>query len=264
MVEGLTFLSSSPQGEVNSERERNLSRSYQTNAINIHSYNLSENDKIVVMYSKENGIIRCVAKGVKKPKSKLGGRMDLFINNSLVLAKGKNLDVVSQAEVLNGFKNIRFDFTRLGLAIYCAELVGIFGIENDPNSEVIYKLILDTLAKLDATSGKSNLLSIVMKFQLELMEITGYRLALETCSCCGKTYNENFRFSISSGGVVCENCAQFSSISPEKTKNIVRMLGENNSCQDLSMQEFCFDILKDYISYHSHKKIKTHSFLSII
>ena len=83
-----------------------MSRSYQTNAININSYNLSENDKIIVMYSKDNGIIRCVAKGVKKPKSKLGGRMDLLINNNLVLSRGKNLDVVSQAEVLNGFKNI--------------------------------------------------------------------------------------------------------------------------------------------------------------
>lgn len=241
-----------------------MSRSYQTNAININSYNLSENDKIIVMYSKDNGIIRCVAKGVKKPKSKLGGRMDLLINNNLVLSRGKNLDVVSQAEVLNGFKNIRLDFTRLGFAIYCAELVGIFGVENDPNSEVIYKLILDTLAEIDKTSGKSNLLKIVMDFQLKLMQITGYSLALENCSCCGNPYNEKFRFSISSGGVVCESCAGFSSVSPEKTKQIVSVLSSKSCEQDLSAQEFCFDTMKDYISYHSHKKIKTHSFLSII
>ena len=92
------------------------------------------------MYSKDNGIIRCVAKGVKKPKSKLGGRMDLLINNNLLVSKGKNLDIVSQAEVLNSFKHIRLDFSRLGFAMYCAELIGIFGSENDPNSENIYKL----------------------------------------------------------------------------------------------------------------------------
>jgi len=241
-----------------------LAQLYQTDAINIHSYNLSENDRIVVMYSKDNGIIRCVAKGVKKPKSKLGGRMDLLINNNLVLSKGKNLDVVSQAEVLNGFKNIRLDFTRLGLAIYCAELVGIFGIENDPNSKVIYQLILETLAKINETSGKSNLLSIVMDFQLQLMEITGYKLSLDCCSCCGHEYKDNFRFSISSGGVVCPECSGFSSISPEKTKQILNVLKKAPEGITLGAQEFCFDTMKDYISYHSHKKIKTHSFLSII
>lgn len=241
-----------------------MAQQYQTDAINIHSYNLSENDRIVVMYSRDNGIIRCVAKGVKKPKSKLGGRMELLINNNLVLSKGKNLDVVSQAEVLNGFKNIRLDFTRLGLAIYCAELVGIFGVENDPNSQTIYSLILDTLAQINETSGKSNLLDIVMKFQLKLMEITGYKLSLNKCCCCGHDYKENFRFSISSGGVVCPECAGFSSISSEKTKQLLSVLKNNPNEQTLASKEFCFDMMKDYISYHSHKKIKTHSFLSII
>ncbi len=74
-----------------------MSRNYQTNAINIKSYNLSDNDKIIVMYSEDYGIIRAVAKGVKKTKSKLGGRMDLLVNNNLLWAKGKNLDIVSQA-----------------------------------------------------------------------------------------------------------------------------------------------------------------------
>jgi len=241
-----------------------LAQQYQTDAINIHSYNLSENDKIIVMYSKDNGIIRGVAKGVKKPKSKLGGRMDLLINNNLLLSKGKNLDVISQAEVLNSFKNIRLDFTRLGLAMYCAELINIFGIENDPNSQIIYNLTLETLSKINETSGKSNLLSIVMDFQLQLMEITGYKLSLDSCSCCGHEYKDNFRFSISAGGVVCPECAGFSSISPEKTKQVLSALKKAPEGFTLGAQEFCFDLMKDYISFHSHRKIKTHSFLSII
>ena len=237
---------------------------YQTNAININSYNLSENDKIIVMYSKDNGIIRCVAKGVKKPKSKLGGRMDLLINNNLLLSKGKNLDIVSQAEVINGFKNIRLDFTRLGLAIYCAELIGIFGIENDPNSQLIYNLLLETLGKINETSGKNNLLSIVIDFQLKLMEITGYKLSTNSCSCCGKPYDEEFRFSVSSGGMVCSKCAGFNSMSKEKSWQIYNVLNKTEIGKELSMQELCFDTLKDYISYHSGKKIKSQDFLSII
>ena len=242
-----------------------MSQTYSTNAININSYNLSENDKIVVMYSKDNGIIRCVAKGVKKTKSKLGGRMDLLINNSLVLAKGKNLDVISQAEVINGFKNIRLDFTRLGLAVYCAELVGIFGVENDPNSELIYKLLQNTLSKINDTTGKSNLLPVVFDFQLELMDIAGYKISLDCCSCCGKPYKTgDFRFSISSGGLICNNCAGFNSLSTEKTELLINILKEHAPEQNLSAQEFCFETMKDYISYHSGRKIKTHAFLNII
>ena len=61
-----------------------------TDAINLKAYNLSEADKIIVMYSKDKGLIRGVAKGVKKPKSKLGARMDLLVANKLMLYKGKH------------------------------------------------------------------------------------------------------------------------------------------------------------------------------
>ena len=74
--------------------------SYVTNAINLKSYNLSESDKVIVMYSREKGLIRGVAKGVKKPKSKLGARMDMLVANKLMLYSGKNLSTISQAEAL--------------------------------------------------------------------------------------------------------------------------------------------------------------------
>ena len=60
-------------------------RNFVTDAINLKSYNLSEADKIVVMYSKDKGLIKGVAKGVKKPKSKLGARMDIFVANTIML-----------------------------------------------------------------------------------------------------------------------------------------------------------------------------------
>lgn len=56
-------------------------QNFTTNAINLKSYNLSETDKIIVMYSKDKGIIKGVAKGAKKTTSKLGGRMDMLVAN---------------------------------------------------------------------------------------------------------------------------------------------------------------------------------------
>ena len=67
-------------------------KNYTTDAINLKSYDLSDADKIILMYSRDKGLVRGVAKGVKKPKSKLGARMDSLIANTLMFAKGKNLD----------------------------------------------------------------------------------------------------------------------------------------------------------------------------
>ena len=88
-------------------------QTYTTQAINLKSYPLKESDKIVVMYSKDKGIIRAVAKGIKKPKSSLGARMEAFIANTLLLAKGRNMDVVSQAETVNAFGNTRKDLDKI-------------------------------------------------------------------------------------------------------------------------------------------------------
>lgn len=237
-----------------------MSKNYTTDAININSYNLSESDKIIVMYSREHGIIRAVAKGVKKPKSKLSGRMDMLIANNLVLAKGRNLDVVSQAEVLHHFKNIRFDIHKLSYSMYCAELVSVFGVENDFNSENIYNLLIDTLGKINSTAGKNNILANVLDFQMQLMDIVGYKIAVNNCACCFKPYTEDFGFSLQGGGVICPTCGQVSSSS----KDFIEVLKNPFICQDLKLLEKSFNVLKDFISYHSQRKIKSLNFLECI
>ena len=103
-----------------------------TDAINLKSYNLSEADKIIVMYSRDKGLIRGVAKGVKKTKSKLGARMDLLVANKLMLYKGKNLDRICQAEALNTFHKTRQNMDKIFYSMYVTEVVNNFGVEDDP------------------------------------------------------------------------------------------------------------------------------------
>src|SRR5574344_294325 len=106
-----------------------------TEAINLKSYNLSESDKIVVMYSKEKGLIKGVAKGVKKPKSKLGARMDSLVANKIMLHKGKNLDTICEANALNTFNKSRQNIDKLLFSTYVSEIVRNFGVEGDPCSK---------------------------------------------------------------------------------------------------------------------------------
>lgn len=250
-------------------------QNFTTNAINLKSYNLSETDKIVVMYSKDKGILRGVAKGVKKTTSKLGGRMDMLVANKLMLHKGKNLDTICQAQSINTFKNSRKDMNKLFYSMYCSEVVHSFGVENDPNSEEIYELFYKTLDAISNAKTKVELLISILKFQLKITHISGYSLELESCTCCGGRLNtENIYFSSQVGGTICENCKKHTVKATKlhfkirdflitllqldfDTKTRYDELATDKIC------EFCFELLKEHVNQHSPKKIKSAEMLNI-
>ena len=145
-----------------------------TDAINLKAYNLSEADKIIVMYSKDKGLIRGVAKGVKKPKSKLGARMDLLVANKLMLYKGKNMDTICQAEALNTFHKIRQNMDKIFYSMYISEVVNNFGVEEDPCAKEVYELLYKALEKISDADDKVSILIAVLKFQLKMMQISGF------------------------------------------------------------------------------------------
>ena len=112
-----------------------------TDAINIKTYPLSENDSIVVMFSKEMGLIRGIAKGAKNPKSKLGARMQSLIANRLMLNKKRNLDIIKEASAINPFNKLRYDLDKLTMAFYAAEIINTFCNDDDKDktqNELIY------------------------------------------------------------------------------------------------------------------------------
>lgn len=238
-----------------------------TDAINLKSYNLSESDKIIVMYSKDKGLIRGVAKGVKKPKSKLGARMDLLVANKLMLYKGKNLDRICQAEALNTFNKTRQNMDKIFYSMYLTEVVNNFGIEDDPCSEEIYTLLYKALEKISEASDNVQIMLAVIKFQLKIMQISGFAIELETCLCCGKTINsENMYFSPQMGGVVCDSCnVGNKAILHYKLRDFLTTclgndfdyISEYDKKANEKVCSVCFDLLKEYINIHSSKKFNS-------
>ncbi len=252
-----------------------MKEQFTTNAINLKSYSISEADKIIVMYSKETGIIRGVAKGIKKPASKLGGRMDLLVANKMMLSKGKNLDTICQAEALNTFINLRNDINKLFYAMYCAEIVSNFGVENDPNSEEIYNLFYMFLDRISKAKTIVEVMLCVIKFQLKIMEITGYSIELEKCIKCLNVPQEDMYFSIEQGGILCAHCAaeltKKIKIHNKITHFLNTLLKENfNSAtkyDELATEKVCsvcLNLLKKYIEYYSPKRFKTTQILESI
>lgn len=237
-----------------------------TDAINLKSYPLSESDKIMVMYSRDKGLIRGVAKGVKKPKSKLGARMDLLIANKIMLHKGKNLDTISQAEALNTFNATRRNMDKIFYSLYISEVVNNFGLEDDPSSAVIFDLLYEALESISNSTGKIQVLITVLKFQLKMMRISGFSLELDKCLCCGKPIEEeNMYFSSMLGGVVCKTCNShyaLTDVMHYKLRNFLSVLANSEFDQTSIYEEkanekiclVCFELLKSYINAHSTRK----------
>ncbi|MCM1265411.1 MAG: DNA repair protein RecO [Candidatus Gastranaerophilales bacterium] len=249
-------------------------KNYTTDAINLRSYDLSDADKIVVMYSKDRGIIRSVAKGVKRPKSKLGARMDSLTANTLMFSKGRNLDTVCQAQTINNFKHIRENILKLMLSSYISEIVANFGLECDPSSKETYDLLYSALTKISDSTDKKDILIAVIKFQLKMMLISGIVPEFDTCLCCGKRIlEEDMYFSKDRCGVFCSECNNKYHIPLKMHYKIrdflVAMLQfdfDYESEYDKKATEkiciVCFNLLKDYLSGHSDKKFKSEKILA--
>ena len=247
-----------------------MQNTFTTNAINLKSYNLSESDKIIVMYSKEKGLIRGVAKGVKKPKSKLGARMDLLVANTLMLRQGRNLDTICQAEVVNSFYKTRQDMDKIFYSMYVTEVVHNFGIEDDPCSEKIYNLLYKALNTISCARNKIEIMLAVIKFQLKMMIESGFSIELDKCLCCdGELENETMYFVPNLGGIVCKNCANkihyHKKQLPYKLKDFFKQMAINDfdtkgEYELKANEKVCtvtFEVLKEYIILKSPKKFKS-------
>ncbi|MBE7712171.1 MAG: DNA repair protein RecO [Cyanobacteria bacterium SIG26] len=251
-----------------------MQNSFVTDAINLKSYNLSEADKIMVMYSKEKGLIRGVAKGVKKPKSKLGARMDLLVANTLMLHKGKNLDTICQAEVVNTFYKTRQDIDKICYSTYVTEVVHNFGIEEDPCSSIIYDLLYQTLDAIAKSQTKIEIMIAVIKFQLKMMIESGFSIELDKCLCCHHDLKEETMYFVPNmGGIICQNCANNISYGkkqiPHKLRDFFKQMAinsfdEKGEYETKANEKVCtvtFEALKEYIALKSPKKFKSTNIL---
>ena len=254
-----------------------MQNSFVTDAINLKSYNLSESDKIVVMYSKDKGLIRGVAKGVKKTKSKLGARMDLLVANTLMLHKGRNLNTICQAEVVNSFYKTRQDMDKICYSMYVTEVVNNFGIEEDPCSENVYNLLYSTLDTISTANSKVEIMLVVIKFQLKMMIESGFSIELDKCLCCHNNIGDETMFFVPSlGGVVCANCAAHiyhnKKQMPYKLRDFFKQMAINgfDECGEYEQKanekvcQVTFEVLKEYIMLKSPKKFNSTNILQEI
>jgi DNA repair protein RecO (recombination protein O) len=180
-------------------------RLYRTEAIVLRRQDFGEADKLLTLYTPGLGKTRVLAKGVRKPRSRKGGHVELFIHCNLLIAKGKSLDIVTQAETIHSFLPIRSELERTSYAYFTAELLDRFTAEGEENRP-LFDLLLDTLSRL-ANSEDPDL--ALRFFELRLLGYAGYRPQLFQCVRCARAMETATGvFSPTDGGLLCLRCGE--------------------------------------------------------
>ncbi len=180
-------------------------RNYQTEAIIIKKTKLGEADRILTLYTPHLGKIQAVAKGVRRPRSKLAGHLELLTHSLVSLVRGRNIDTVTGSQTINTFLPLKSDLRLASYALYATELTEQFTadhIENYP----LFQLLLDTMGHLCQGVNKE---LVLRYFEMHLLNEVGYRPQLQQCVSCHLALEPTINsFSPTGGGMLCPNCSQ--------------------------------------------------------
>ena len=181
-------------------------RSIRVHAIVLRHADWGEADRLVTLYSREQGKLRAVAKGARKITSRKAGHLEPFTQVKLQLSRGRDLFIVTQADTLDAYLPLRENLILTGNASYVVELLDRFVYEEEGPNPTLFRLLADTLQRL---SGAGETWLAVRYYEMRLLDYLGFRPQLFECANCGREIKaEDQFFSFMLGGVICPRCGQ--------------------------------------------------------
>ena len=135
---------------------------------------------MLTLFSREHGKIKAIAKGARKPQSRKTGHVELFMRSRFFIAKGRNLDIITQAETIDPYAALRADLVRMTYASYAVELLDRFTVEEDKHSG-LYDLLVDALGWF---STDPITFLAARYYELRLLDLTGFQPRLFHCVAC--------------------------------------------------------------------------------
>lgn len=145
-------------------------RSYTSVGIVLARKNYGEADRILSVYSLTHGRVTLIAKGVRRTSSRKRGHIEVFNYINFQSATGRNLDILTEAEIINDFAEIRKSLKKVSLAYYLNEVLGRITHEGEANAE-IFDLLLANFEKLEKTN---RLKKLRLDFITNLLVLTGF------------------------------------------------------------------------------------------
>ncbi|MDQ7858998.1 MAG: DNA repair protein RecO [Armatimonadota bacterium] len=174
---------------------------YKIEGVVLRRRNLGEADRLVTVLSRDRGKLTLVARGARRPRSRLGGRLEPCTRFRALVVEGRSLDLVSQVEVLDARATLRDDLERMAAATILLELTDRALADRQPHPDV-YQLLE---AALDLI-GRGGAHLAWMWYAARLLGATGHRPSIVRCVACGQRSSGAVAWSVPLGGALHERC----------------------------------------------------------
>lgn len=244
------------------------SRTYSTEAIVLRQRRLGDADKIVTLFTPNFGRIEAVAKGVRRPKSRLAGHVEVLSHCNLLLHRGRSLDVVSQAQLLENYRPLREDLSLVSRSLYAAELVERF-TDTSMDSFPTFSLLVETLRILAKDEYPPD--TVLRYFEMRLLDELGYRPQIEACVACDRALVEETNlYSGKAGGALCPSCRPEGQVSGPLSVNALKVMRVMQRVSFAEVGRIALDAqlqaelerhLRDHINFTLEREVRSAAFL---
>lgn len=237
---------------------------FQTRALVLRTYDFSEADRIIVLFTEKQGKCRAVAKGVRRTTSRLAGSLGWLSFSELQLhgQEHRELFRITQAQLLHAYPRLKKNLESLGRAARMAELIFHLAPDHQVLPE-IFELLVSGLTLLDSGTGRQ---PVAAWFEISFLERMGYRPGLEACRQCGQD-REAMAYHPESGGMLCRNCCAQGGVllSPGSRRVLLKLMasapGQVPRLQwNASMEKEIRALLDSIIRFHVGKPLNSDSF----
>ncbi|NBJ68551.1 MULTISPECIES: DNA repair protein RecO [Clostridia] len=224
-----------------------------------------ETHKIITIFSKKLGKLSAIAKGAKKPKSRMAAVTQPFIYAEFLMYVNKGLSTIQQAEVIDSFRSIREDIVKTAYAAYLVELTDKLMDDKKPDV-FIFEQFFQTMQWINKEEDAQIPL---MMFELKLYQKGGFAPTVACCSHC-KTTTPPFAFSIQEAGLLCSSCRSMDSQAIDLPKGVAKLLSifasvELQQVTSISVKEsnkrLLRELLDHYYDYYGGYYLKSRKFL---
>ena len=250
-----------------SPRGPERTRTYRCEGLTLRKTAFGEADLVVTLFTGDRGKVRAVAKGARRSSSKLVGHLEPLTLSRLSMARGRELDIVTQAQVEDGFPALKEDLTTMTQGLYVAELLDGFGPEDSP-SPGLFRLAVNVLRALPGAGDPEAALRYL---EFHLLRLNGMLPELYNCvECRREVAPDAHRFSVNLGGVLCPDCTPLEArVRPLSLRamKVLRLLhrGSLGEVCALNLNPALASELKTILSgavrYWLGKEVRSHTFL---
>jgi DNA repair protein RecO (recombination protein O) len=212
----------------------------------LKNINFKDSDKIYTIFVRVLGKVSAKARGIRKFSSKRLSSLDSLNLVKIGMVGDHELKVITEVILLDSFKNIKADFTKLKTALYLIEIVSSYLNESSEYQD-LFDLLIKCLKRLEETSYSDS--RIENYFEYQFLKMSGYELNFYSCSFCNSTILDStrFNFNFEKGSIVCENCSNSLNYFTNEQKNSLFLINNLKKSENMDFKELD-RILKSFIN----------------